>query len=39
MALKLMGIFESAELRSPLVAMEGQKALNLKKALKSAGLL
>ena len=39
MALKLMGIFKSAELRSPLFAMEKQKALKLKKSLKSAGLL
>ncbi len=39
MALKLKGVFKSAELRSPLVSLEGQKVISLKETLKSKGLL
>ena len=39
MALKLLGIFSSAEMRSPLVPLESRHTKNLKQALKNTGLL
>ena len=39
MALKLMGIFRSAEMRSPLVSFTEERTQTLKRQLKKAGLL